>query len=221
MLNKSFCVMTIDLRRSKKLRNRAFVQKEVLALLEDVNYKFKTDIQSEFMMVLGDEFQGVLISPKKAYQIFKYIKSHLEAEFYCGVGIGRINTALSRKPSEMDGPAFHKSREALEEAKKEKVEMIIKSYNKGKDYLLNTIIHLILHMRRKWTRRQTRIINYLETNVNATQTQAAKHFNVSKQAISKTVKTTAWKEINKAEKIVDKLLSKPNLVNSPKSTIQG
>jgi len=109
----------------------------------------------------------------------------------------------------MDGPAFHKSREALEEAKKEKVEMIIKSYNKGKDYLLNTIIHLILHIRRKWTRRQTQIINYLETNVNATQTQAAKHFNVSKQAISKTVKTTTWKEINKAEKIVDKLLSKP------------
>lgn len=65
MLNKSFCVMTIDLRRSKKPRNRAFVQKEGLALLEDVNCKFKTDIQAEFMMVLGDEFQGVLISPKE------------------------------------------------------------------------------------------------------------------------------------------------------------
>lgn len=218
---QNFCVMTIDLKRSKKLRNRALVQTKVLTLIDDLNQKFKKDLQAGFIMVLGDEFQGVLTSSKKAYQIFKYVKSRLEIESCCGVGIGSISTALSKNPSQMDGPAFYKSREALKEAKKEKVEIVIKSNNEEKDQLLNTMVHLILNIRKRWTKRQNQIINYFETHVNATQTEAAKHFNTSKQAMSKTVKITGWKEIRRAEKTVDELLGKLNSVNSAKSTKKG
>jgi len=221
MQSENFCVMTVDLKGSKKLRNRAFIQRKVLELIDDLNQKFEKDLQADFVMVLGDEFQGVLACPEKAYQVFKCVKSYLEVEFYCGVGVGNISTDLRKKTTEMDGSAFHRSREALEHAKKEKAEIVIKSHNKEKDKLLNAMINLILHIRKKWTERQSQIIGYLESHMNVTQTEVAKHFSTSKQAISKIVKTTGWRKIHESEKIVDEFLGKLFLVNCGESTKKG
>lgn len=221
MRDKCFCVMTIDLKGSRKLRDRAFIQRKVLELIDELNQKFEKDLQADFVMVLGDEFQGVLNSPEKVYQIFKFIKRRLEVEFCCGVGVGSISTALSKKTTEMDGPAFHLSREALEEAKKERAEVVIRSHSKERDKLLNVMINLVLHVRRKWTERQSQILSYLESHMDATQTEAAKHFSTSKQAISKVVKTTGWKQILESEKIINEFLGKLYSVNSRKSTKKG
>ena len=112
------CVITVDFRRSKEIKNRAEVQSRILNILNSLNMKFGTFLIADFTMTLGDEFQGVLRTTSIVLDVFKYIKKNLPVKFCCGVGIGSIETPLSKRPSEMDGFAFHRSRDALEEAKK-------------------------------------------------------------------------------------------------------
>jgi len=220
------CVITVDIKGSKKLKDRAVIQNEILNLLSNLNKKFSDHIIADFMITLGDEFQGVLKNTKPILKIFKYIKENLPVEFYCGVGVGSIETPLSRKPSEMDGSAFHRSREALEEAKKKRIEIVFKSDHEEIDFPLNSIMELILYVQNKWTKRQREVISFLESQKDVNLSVVAKHFRVSKQAISKIIRAAGWKAIRKAEKVVEHYLelleqSKPHMVNPLKTTTKG
>lgn len=220
------CVITVDIKGSRKLKNRAEVQSRVLDLLNSLNIKFRDFLIAEFTMTLGDEFQGVLKTTSVVLDVFKYLEKNLPVRFYCGVGIGSIDTPLSRKPSEMDGSAFHRSRDALEEAKKRKVELVFKSGNEETDFLLNSVTELILHVKSKWTRRQKDVINFLESQENVKLSDAARRFRVSKQAISKIIRAAGWKAVRKAEKVVEYYLKmlelgKPISVYHAKTTTEG
>jgi len=220
------CVITVDIRRSKEIKNRAEVQSRILNILNSLNMKFGTFLIADFTMTLGDEFQGVLRTTSIVLDVFKYIKKNLPVKFYCGVGIGSIETPLSKRPSEMDGSAFHRSRDALEEAKKRKIELVFKSGNERIDFILNSITELILHVKNKWTKRQRDIISFLESRENVRLSDAAKKFRVSKQAISKIVRAAGWKAVRNTEKVVEYILKslekgKPYMVYNVKTTIGG
>ena len=205
---KRVCVITVDLRKSRMLADREAIQRDILNLIKELNSRFKSDILAEFMMTLGDEFQGVLKSPKKALEVFRYIKKKLPASFYCGVGVGGIDTPLSNKPSEMDGPAFHRSRDALDEAKKKKLDIVVKSGNHELDSLVNILMKLTLYIRGRWSKRQREIIEYIESREGIMEKEVAKHFNVSRQYISKVIKESGWRIVKEAEQLADKYMDK-------------
>lgn len=220
------CVITVDIKGSKKLKNRAEIQNKILNLLNSLNKEFSSFLIADFLMTLGDEFQGVLKKTNVILNVSKYVKENLPVEFYCGVGIGYIETPLSEKPSEMDGSAFHNSREALKEAKKKNIELVFKSHSEEIDFLLNSVMKLILHVKSKWTKRQIEVISFLESQENIKLSDAAEKFQISKQAISKIVRTAGWRAVRNAEKVVEyylKLLeqSKPNSVYRVKATMEG
>ena len=204
---KRVCVFTADLMRSRELADRRAVQVELLNLIDTLNSRFESELLAKFTMVLGDEFQGVLKSSEKALEVFRFVKKNIVVGFYCGIGVGNINTPLSDNPSEMDGPAFYHSRDALEEAKKKRLEVIVKSGNKNLDSLINTLLQLILYIRGRWSKRQRQIIEYLESKESVTQTDAAKYFGVSKQFISKIVKETGWRIVRKAEELANEYMA--------------
>lgn len=209
MVKKNFGVITVDLKESRKLRNRAIVQSRVRTLIRRLNREFGKDLQAGFVITRGDEFQGALVSLGKTYQIFKKIRYHLGAggvEFRCGVGFGEISTSLSKNVLEMDGPAFHRSRDALEKAKREKTEVVINSGDERKDRTLNALVRLVLCLMKKWTDRQIQVIEYLETHPNAKHIDVAKHARTSKQAISNIVRRTNYRDIIEAEQAIDELL---------------
>ncbi|MEX2719975.1 MAG: SatD family protein [Candidatus Wukongarchaeota archaeon] len=220
------CVITVDIKGSKKLKNRAEVQNKILNLLSSLNKEFNSFLIADFMMTLGDEFQGVLKTTSVILNIYKYVKKNLPVGFYCGVGIGYIETSLSEKPSEMDGSAFHHSRGALKEAKKRNIELVFKSHSGEIDFLLNSVMRLILHVKSKWTKKQRERISFLESEENIKLSDVAKKFQVSKQAISKMIRTAGWRAVRNAEKLVENYLkrleqSKPNSVYRVKTTMEG
>jgi len=202
------CVITVDIKGSKKLKNRAEVQSKILNLLNGLNKEFSSLLIADFMMTLGDEFQGVLKTTNVILNIYKYVKRNLPLEFYFGIGIGYIETPLRKKPSEMDGSAFHHSREALKEAKKRNTELVFKSYSEEIEFVLNSVMKLILYVKSKWTKKQRERISFLESGENIKLSDVAKKFQVSKQAISKMFRTAGWKEVRNAEKIVKDFLKK-------------
>jgi len=53
-------VITADLVESRRLTNRALVQRQLLNLVRSLNAEFRRGLVGPFMVTLGDEIQGML-----------------------------------------------------------------------------------------------------------------------------------------------------------------
>lgn len=199
------CVITGDIKKSRKLENRSEVQKRLKSGLSEINLKYKEELLSDFMITLGDEFQGVLKSPEKCYSVFLDIQDSLHLNIYFGIGIGDIETEIYEKTIEMDGSAFYRSREALKEAKKKKSSLILKSGSDYFDEIVNTIFNLITIIRDKWTKRQKEIVEFYKSG-ELTYEDVAQHFRVTKQSVSQVLKTANFEAIQKAENCLGTIL---------------
>ena len=85
-------------------------------ILDDINLKYKADIKANFLITLGDEFQGLLNSPVFAIEIVKYIQRELyPVKLRFGIGIGEISTEINQKAAVgADGPALFAAREMID-----------------------------------------------------------------------------------------------------------
>lgn len=116
-----YSVINIDIVSSRKIKKREELQEKLKMFFKIANEKYKNILVAPITFTLGDEWQIVLSVPQKSYDVFKYFQSYLlknKIDIYCGIGIGRISTKLSKDTREMDGEAFINAREALNIAKK-------------------------------------------------------------------------------------------------------
>lgn len=184
-----------DIVKSKKLGDRNAVQKKLQNVLLNINKKYSNDIASNFMITLGDEFQGLLRVGNNVMNII----SQIEIEMYpvvmrFGLGIGSIETEINREvPLGADGPAYHNARKMIEEIKKmEKKNMTgysnimiaTEGDNLNVDSLLNSIFTLCATLKDKWTKRQREIIHtYINNERN--QYKTAEKLNIGQPSVNK------------------------------------
>lgn len=202
-----------DIIESKNITDRSEFQKRLKAVLDRINDKYTDEIASNFMITLGDEFQGLLKAGKDTLKIILEIESAVQPiRLRFGVGIGKIDTDINRDiPLGADGPAYHNARKMIEslKANEKKYEtgfanIMISSHeseikgmkheseintapqncNDNIDTLLNTILSLCSTIKSKWTRRQTEIINcYFENGKN--QYKTAKKLKITQSSVNK------------------------------------
>ena len=150
-----YCVITADVNESKRLPERKELQQRILQSIAEVNVLFKEHLAAEFMITLGDEWQGVLKSLGPSYRVASYFLEKLyPIAVAFGIGEGTIATELSPRPTEMDGEVFHRSRNALNQAKRSGQIIVISTSNPQNDLLLNTTLRLLQTVRETWTKRQ-------------------------------------------------------------------
>lgn len=108
-----------DLVGSRQLEERGRVQKAVEGALSDLNRKYSDEIVSRFMVTLGDEFQGLVRSDARIDAMWWTYVRHVgwSTRTRFGFGLGALETDLREEALGMDGPCFHRAREAIEEAK--------------------------------------------------------------------------------------------------------
>jgi hypothetical protein len=95
------------------------VQARFASAVEKMNREFKKEIASKFLITLGDEFQGLLLSPAESYRLVRRFQDLMEpVSFSFGIGVGTLSTPLKNDALGMDGEAFHRARMALADAKK-------------------------------------------------------------------------------------------------------
>lgn len=114
-----YCAMVFDLKNSRLLANRLQVQRVLIQSIKDYNGQFADRIAAPFLVILGDEWQG-LLRPDADYQhTIAFFRSTLQLPFYVGVGVGEC-TVFSEEltVNQLDGPAFYKARQALKFAKR-------------------------------------------------------------------------------------------------------
>lgn len=119
--------MICDIKKSHLLEDRESVQYRLIDMLKETNKCYASDIASNFIITIGDEWQGLLKYPCDYLSIMNFFHQTLEnIDFYCGLGIGDISIHnFELTVNQLDGPSFYKARKAIRLAKKLNYSLIL------------------------------------------------------------------------------------------------
>ena len=197
-----------DVIESKKISEgkRQGVQDDLQNVLYKLNNRFNKHITSKFLITLGDEFQGLLHNPEVIPEIVWLIeKNMLSVKVRIGIGKGTLSTAVKSEALGMDGPVWHHARAAIKKSENNRYQGgVFCGFGEREDEVLNGLSLVLEELRSKFTRRQWDILNDLRKG--KSQAKIAEEMGVSRQAISKAVKATAWNAYQKGEKALINLL---------------
>jgi hypothetical protein len=206
----SIVVVTCDLIQSKDLSKRSEIQEKLKETIKIVNKEYSKDILCPFIIIWGDSFQGALKSFKGLYKIQEIFEENISTEFRCGIGIGEISTKISSTTLDMDGQAFHRSKDALKIAEKNQWRIYILSGNEPFDDMMNTIFILLYEIKTNWTEKQKGVIKLRRKGWTYEKIGAEK--GISKQSVHKILKAAHWKSASEAKRTLDNITT-PNFFN--------
>lgn len=198
--NKIYAVIIGDVSGSKQLsgRSRYRTQLFMKSAIVQINEQFPEDIEAPFTITKGDEFQGLLTNLEAAFRVVLALeKLTFPVKLRFGIGVGNIFKMGGRLPIEMDGPAFHRANNALNLAKKKKIDYCIKSTDEAQDILTNTVFQLMTAIKLRWNERHYRLFwNYKDLG---TYREVAAVENITPQAVCEALKNTRALQVKSAE----------------------
>ncbi len=186
-----------DIRKSKKIENRNEIQKKLKQVLEEINHKYDKEIASNFIITLGDEFQGLLYSGINTMNIVNEIERKMyPVKIRFGIGAGAITTDVNKEMSiGADGPGYYKARAAIDflkdnEKKKQTNTADVRFEAEGDNHtitiMINTILSLLTAIKDSWSDRQREIIWDMLHHQDS-QVDVAKRFNIKQPAVQKSL----------------------------------
>lgn len=207
--SQRYIAVIADMVRSRDLprARRRTLQKQFSSLVTNLNRTYKPAIASKFVVTLGDEFQGLLNSAAVLPDLLWELEQNFqERELRLGIGSGTLDTPLQEYAINIDGPALHLARAAIDEAKKSHALGGVFQGFGDLDDVLNGIARLLWFQRSRWTPAQRRIARLLRQGMS--QTQAAKKLRITKQVVSKQVLAAGCVHYFAAEAAWRKILQK-------------
>lgn len=146
----------------------------------------------------GDSFQVEVKNPEDALSIAIKIKaalkSHNAVDVRMAIGIGD-KARSSRSISESNGSAFVHSGELVEQLKKNRMNLAIKSNNSKFDYEMNLYIKLALIMMNAWTTNAAETIHKALEYPDKSQEALGKLLKVKQNSVSTRLKRACYYEI--------------------------
>jgi len=219
-----FVVLIGDIVRSRRLgkSKRARIQAQLHKTLVQINRDFKESICTPLQFTGGDEFQGVFKTAAPVFEVIKQIRDVMSpVSIRFGIGIGEITTPLSDQPQAMDGPAFHRARDALDRAQEFVEQACVSSGEREWDEDVNAWFDALGAIRSRWSARARQVIHLYEDFQKLE--PIAKKLRISVQAVSKHVRVTGYKAYKRGENALKRLLAayndiQPKKVEYKKST---
>jgi hypothetical protein len=187
---KAPCIALIaDMVKSRDLPTyeRPEVQKRFKALVSILNHKYSKQILARFVITLGDEFQGLLHSSLTIPDIIWDIEENFPDRILrTGIGFGVLHTAVPKVAINVDGPALHNARAAIEKAKDRPALGGVFVGFGSLDSILNGVARILWFHRSGFTEQQRKILTLLRKHT-FHQSDVAKEMDISRQAVSKQV----------------------------------
>jgi len=151
-----FACLTADLVASRRAGDRNLVQTRVETALDQANRDFADDLAVPLSVTLGDEWQGLFRCPGRALAADFHIRHSLyPLAVATGVGVGDLSTPLRERTPLMDGPCFHRAREAVERAKQERgPATVLATEDPLLDGAVNALCLLLHGLAGRWTEKQ-------------------------------------------------------------------
>lgn len=200
-VDQSECVAVIaDMVQSRELeaQQRRATQLSFAIFLKNINREFRRAVLARFVITLGDECQGILhdvtVLPDLLWRFDEFENRQLRV----GIGRGVLYTPLGRDAINIDGPALHRARAAIERAKKDwLLGGVFDGFGKDHDRVFNGFARLLHHHRASVSKKQREVIAHLRSGLN--QTQAAEKMGVTKQAVSSYAAHAGWEAYSEGE----------------------
>lgn len=196
-----------DLAASRELGagRRRGVQERLDELLAELNREFEASLLARLTITLGDEFQGVLSDPGVLPDLTWRLAVGLpEMRIWTGVGRGAIETELRNEAVGMDGPAFHRAREALDEAKTSRRHGGVYEGFGDDDPVLGGLARLVDRLRADLTDAQVEAVDLARRGM--TQRDVAERLGVTPQAVSQRLAAAGWEALREGEEALEILL---------------
>lgn len=215
MSSNRYLAVIGDIVNSKRIigEQRKQLQNTVENTLDFINSHYKDFIVSDFLITLGDEFQGLLRPEAPLYEIISHVVERTNlmdnkgkfVEIRFGVGFGRVVTDIKRVALGMDGPAFHFARKALDIGHDKKGHTIVfraepNTISEVDEAAISALLELLAVSRKFWIHKSnkfTEILPLLRENKN--QRDIAKALNCTQPLVSKQITSAYWNEIEKLE----------------------
>jgi len=141
-----------DVRRSREHPDRPGLQRRLEQAIDQANGLLAPVLAASLVLTLGDEFQGLLVKPEAGLDVVLAIEGELRpARLRYALGWGRLSTPLRGTAIGMDGPCFHRAREAMAVAKRRDLWIAVGGFGEETDATLNGILGLIGAVRSTWT----------------------------------------------------------------------
>lgn len=196
------CIALIaDMVKSRELtrEERADVQERFSEFIHDLNGKYRHAILARFVITLGDEFQGLLSDPSVVPDLMWDLHYKFQTRpLRVGVGFGLIDTPIGRNAINIDGPALHQARNAIDLAKREKLlGGVFSGFGETYDSAFNGFARLLQHHRSRLKRQQRRVIELLRQS--RMQIAIARELGVSRQAVSLYARAAGWEAYHEGE----------------------
>jgi len=193
--NNPYIAIIGDLMESKKIQARGEIQEKLKEVLNSINSIYTNDISSNFIITLGDEFQGLLCRGENVMKILSEIEDRMyPVKIRFGIGVGAITTEINRSMAiGADGPAYYKAREAMEylreqEKRKQTVTANMRfefeDGNQEIETMINTILGLLTVMKNSWSNRQREVISDMMKHQDS-QKNAAQRLNIQQPTVQK------------------------------------
>src|SRR5213075_2425165 len=100
--------------RSLSVQLRGRVQTRFSALMRELNRRFARSLRAKFVITLGDEFQALINDATLLPSIlFQIEQSFRDLPIRTGIGFGTLTTTVGEYAINVDGPALHRAREAI------------------------------------------------------------------------------------------------------------
>ncbi len=211
-----------DIVSSRSLSDRSEVQKKLKGVLEWVNSEFRSSIAANFLITLGDEFQGLLCercedSPIRiAFEIRRLMHP---VKIRISIGCGELSTEVDPLFAiGADGEAFYIAREGIESLRSMEKHGgyavkggIVVGTGSGKwDKYLNEILSLSNTLEEGWTERQREIAaehtRICLANEKKTQLDLAGEFGISQGSLSKSLTVSRAREYARGLLVASEML---------------
>ncbi|MDD4050582.1 MAG: SatD family protein [candidate division Zixibacteria bacterium] len=205
-----FTVIVGDLIGSSEINDRPVVSNQIAEAIEGIGTNFRDDFHGRLTITRGmDEISGVLKRPALAYKICRelnYIIFPHCFRFAVVQNILDVNVE-TKEARRMDGPAFHRAADIMEQLKKDnlfysfEVSLNVSDFNMSITALAN-LVSIILQRR---TERQDLILR--EYMKSGRQQNVADKFAITQQAVSDSLKSLHWQYIKRVENLIDNMLN--------------
>lgn len=184
--------------RSITRGERPRAQAQFSTFVDLLNERYKGAMLSRFAITLGDEFQGVVGDASAIPGMIWDVETEFRARVLrLGFGYGTIDTAMPKFAINLDGPALHEARAAIEEAKaKKKLGGVFRGEGIPAAEL-NGFARLLWFHRARRTEQQLKVLGMLRQGM--PQVKIAERLRQTPQAVYDHVKSAGWEAYREGE----------------------
>lgn len=178
---------------------RRETQERFTEFVERLNDLFAPALLARFVITIGDEFQGLIMDPAILPDLLWTVSTGFtDRELRLGLGYGALDTTVGEYAINVDGPALHRARDAINLAKKDReLGGVFCEFGADFDPLLNGLARMLWFHRNRCTEQQLRVLGMMREGLS--QSEIAERLELTRQAISDHARAAGWEAYREGE----------------------